>query len=121
MTTPNMFIVYVRDAAAAARFYGDLFEMKPVFETPRFIAFDLGGGIQLAVWSGVEEGFSFTGSRTSELCLALPGGPEEIDNHFRKWVDKGVDIVAEPYDEVFGRTFVVADPDGNLIRVAPVD
>lgn len=121
MTTPNMFIVYVRDAAAAARFYGDLFDMKPVFESPRFIAFDLGGGIQLAVWSGAEEGFSFTGPRTSELCLTLPGGRQEIDNHFRTWVDKGVEVVKEPHDAVFGRTFVVADLDGNLIRVAPVD
>jgi hypothetical protein len=24
-------------------------------------------------------------------------------------------------DEVFGRTFVVTDPDGNLIRVSPID
>ncbi|WP_280397693.1 VOC family protein [Nocardia carnea] len=119
--TPNMFIVYVSDAAAAARFYGDLFEMTPVFESPRFIAFELGGGIQFAVWSGVQENFSFAGPRTSELCLALPGGPEEIDGCYRKWVDKGVKVVAEPYDEVFGRTFLVADPDGNLIRVAPVD
>ena len=27
----------------------------------------------------------------------------------------------EPHDDVFGRTFVVTDPDGNLIRVSPVD
>jgi hypothetical protein len=30
-------------------------------------------------------------------------------------------VVEEPHDEVFGRTFVVADPDGNLIRVSPID
>lgn len=30
-------------------------------------------------------------------------------------------VVDEPYDAVFGRTFVIADPDGNLIRVSPVD
>ncbi|MEU1982441.1 VOC family protein [Nocardia sp. NPDC019395] len=121
MTTPNMFIVYVSDAAASARFYGDLFEMTPVFESPRFIAFDLGGGIQLAVWSGVRDELSPAVPRTSEICLALPGGPEQIDNRFREWSGKGVEVVAKPYDEVFGRTFLVADPDGNLIRVAPVD
>lgn len=26
-----------------------------------------------------------------------------------------------PHDDVFGRTFVIANPDGNLIRVSPVD
>jgi predicted enzyme related to lactoylglutathione lyase len=36
-------------------------------------------------------------------------------------VDKGVTVVEEPHDEVFGRTFVVTDPDGNLIRVSPID
>ncbi len=30
------------------------------------------------------------------------------------------DVVEEPHDDVFGRTFVIADPDGNLIRVSPV-
>ena len=47
--------------------------------------------------------------------------PEAIDARFEQWTGKGVRVVREPYDEVFGRTFLVADPDGNLIRVAPVD
>ncbi|WP_269080276.1 VOC family protein [Corynebacterium epidermidicanis] len=34
---------------------------------------------------------------------------------------KEVQIVQLPYDDVFGRTFVVADPDGNLIRVGLVE
>jgi predicted enzyme related to lactoylglutathione lyase len=29
--------------------------------------------------------------------------------------------VEAPHDAVFGRTFVATDPDGNLIRVSPVD
>lgn len=121
MPLPNMFIVHVTDAPASARFYGDLFAMKPCFETPAFIAFDLAGGVQLAVWSGAEEDFPRSERRTSEVCLALPGGPEEIDRTYQEWVAKGVEVVTEPYDAVFGRTFVVADPDRNLIRVAPVD
>ncbi|WP_413463163.1 VOC family protein [Brevibacterium sp. FME37] len=44
-----------------------------------------------------------------------------MDSLFEKWMGKGVTVINEPYDEVFGRTFVVADPDGNLIRVSPVD
>lgn len=41
MAVPNMFILYVSDAPASARFYSGLFGMKPVFETSAFIAFDL--------------------------------------------------------------------------------
>lgn len=121
MTAPNMFIVYVNDAPAAARFYGDLFEMKPTFESPFFIAFDLGGGVQLAVWKLDEGEVDRATPRTSEVCLCLPEGPEQIDAQFQAWKEKGVEVVREPHDAVFGRTFVIADPDGNLIRVAPVD
>ncbi|OQS15255.1 glyoxalase [Nocardia donostiensis] len=120
MPTPNMFILYVSDAPASARFYGDLFEMKPSFETPRFVAFDLAPTIQLALWAG-SEGDLTTSVRTNEVCLALPGAPESIDELFTEWTARGVKVVSEPHDEVFGRTFVIADPDGNLIRVAPVD
>ncbi|MFD4990272.1 VOC family protein [Streptomyces sp. NPDC058374] len=118
MTRPNMFIVHVSDAPASARFYGDLFAMEPAFESPHFIAFDLGGGVQLALWSGVAE--TLPQSRASEVCLNLDGA-EAIDARFEEWTAKGVTIVQKPHDAVFGRTFVAADPDGNLLRVAPLD
>ncbi|QYC37843.1 Glyoxalase-like domain protein [Nonomuraea coxensis DSM 45129] len=119
MAVPNMFIFYVSDAPASARFYAELFEMTPSFESPGFISFDLAGGVQFAVWGGGPD--RAVPSRTSELCLALDGGREQIDRQFKEWAHKDVTIVEEPHDEIFGRTFVVADPDGNLIRVAPVD
>ncbi|MGO1380298.1 VOC family protein [Corynebacterium sp. AOP36-E1-14] len=127
MSEPNpyTFIVYVRDAQASAKFYGDLLDTTPVFDSPRFIAFELSPGVQLAVWSGSDVYGSTLPSesalpRTSELCLSL-GSAAEIDARFVDWRDRGVQMVKEPYDDVFGRTFVAADPDGNLIRVAPVD
>jgi predicted enzyme related to lactoylglutathione lyase len=121
MPTSIVFIVYVNDAPEAARFYADLLEIKPSLETPGYIAFDLGAGADLALWSGQINGLTPAVPRTSEVCLALPGGPDAIDRQFEQWTAKGVRVVSEPRDESFGRTFVVADPDGNLIRVAPVD
>ena len=120
MAAPNMFIVRVGDAPAAARFYNDLFEITPVFEHPAFIAFNLGGGVQLALWTTTEDDLNGQPQGSSELCLTLPD-TEEIQALYQAWKNKGVRIVSEPRDEVFGRTFVVADPDGNLIRVAPED
>lgn len=120
MPAPNMFIVYVSDVPAAARFYGDLFDMRPSFETPGFVAFDLAGGVQLALWNFPKSELERATVRTSEVCLTLPSA-EEIDAQFQAWRGKGVRVVSEPHDEKFGRTFVIADPDGNLIRVAPVD
>jgi predicted enzyme related to lactoylglutathione lyase len=51
----------------------------------------------------------------------VPGSASAVDEVFANWVSKGVRVVDEPYDAVFGRTFVVSDPDGNLIRVSPID
>jgi catechol 2,3-dioxygenase-like lactoylglutathione lyase family enzyme len=118
MPAPNQFIVYVADAPASARFYGDLFDLEPVLETPGFISFDLGSGFSFSVWS---RSSAEAVSRTGEVCVSLTGGPAAIDAVYEEWKAKGVNVVNEPRDEGFGRTFVVADPDGNLIRVAPVD
>ncbi|GAA2281120.1 drug:proton antiporter [Streptomyces ruber] len=119
MAVPDMVIVHVSDASASTRFYAELFDIEPSFETPGFVSFRLADGFDLALWSAIPDHLS--APRTSELCVTLDGGPERIDQQFRDWTRKGVRTVREPHDEVFGRTFVVADPDGNLIRVAPVD
>ncbi|MDG5801795.1 VOC family protein [Streptomyces ossamyceticus] len=118
MTTSVVSIVYVNDAPAAAHFYGDLLGMSPSFETPGYITFDLGPGADLAVWSGHVEDLSPEVPRTSEVCLAVDGGPDDVSAIFEQWRSKGVTILAEPRDAGFGLTFVAADPDGNRIRVA---
>lgn len=120
MSAPITFITYVRDAQAATGFYRDLLGLNVTFDTPDFVAFDLGAGTQFALWYPRQEDFDWEATRTSELCVNLPTA-QEIDATFQEWKAKGVTIVSEPEDAVFGRTFVAADPDGNLIRVAPVD
>ena len=121
MTAPNLFITYVSDATAAAAFYGDLFEIEPTLTTPGFVAFRVAPEVELAVWSGISDAAVPATPRTSEVCVSVPGGRAEVDAMFERWSAKGVTVVAEPHDAPFGRTFVIADPDGNLIRVAPVD
>jgi catechol 2,3-dioxygenase-like lactoylglutathione lyase family enzyme len=121
MPAPNQFIVYVADAPASARFYSNLFDLKPVLETPGFISFDLGNGFSFSVWSRPSAEATEANSRTGEVCVSLTGGPLAIDEVYEEWKTKGVNVVDEPHDEGFGRAFVVADPDGNLIRVAPTD
>ncbi len=51
----------------------------------------------------------------------VPRATADIDEVYARWTAKAVTVVEEPHDDVFGRTFVVADPDGNLIRVSPLD
>lgn len=121
MPAPNLFLIGVRDAKAATAFYSDLFEIEPTFVSPNYVAFEVAPGVAFALWTGYSE-HSVPGTpRTTEVGLMVPGTASAVDDIFTKWVAKGVHVVEKPYDAVFGRTFVVTDPDGNLIRVSPVD
>lgn len=119
--TPNMFIVSVKDVEKSTRFYRDLFDMEPIMTTPRYVPFEIAPGVIFAIWSGSGAEVMPTTPRSSEVGLLLPGGGAEIDDLFDTWVERGATVVEKPHDDVFGRTFVVADPDGNLLRGAPVD
>ncbi|MFI7346559.1 VOC family protein [Streptomyces sp. NPDC049936] len=121
MSAPNLFLVYVTDVERATAFYSDLFDIKPVVTTPRYVPFEVATGVLFALWSGRADQVTPGTPRTSEVGLMVPGSSTAIDGLHAAWVAKGVTVVEEPHDEVFGRTFVVADPDGNLIRVSPVD
>lgn len=121
MPAPNLFLIGVRNAEAATAFYSDLFEIEPDFISPRYVAFEVAPGVLFALWTGYSERAVPSTPRTSEVGLMVPGATAAIDELFTKWVSKGVRVVEDPHDAVFGRTFVIADPDGNLIRVSPVD
>ena len=87
----------------------------------RHAAFEISKDVLFAVWTGHNTHMEKQTPRTSEIGLMLDGPASRLDETYRVWKSKGVQIVQPPYDDVFGRTFVVADPDGNLIRVSPVD
>lgn len=122
MTSPNMFIVYVTDVARTVDFYRQIFAIEPsALPGPGFASFTLDGGTELALWSGHVDALDGQPTRTSEVVLCLPGGPEAIEEQHRAWAALGVTVLEEPHDAAFGRTSVIADPDGNRIRLAPVD
>lgn len=121
MSAPNLFLIYVSDVERSTAFYSELFEVEPVMRTPRYVPFEVAPGVLFALWSGRSERATPDTPRTSEVGLMVPGGASAIDEMYSDWSAKGVTVVEEPHDDVFGRTFVVTDPDGNLIRVSPVD
>lgn len=121
MPTPNLFLVYVQDAPAATAFYSDLFDIQPSFTSPRYVAFEVAPAVMFALWTGHNEHAVPSTTRVSEVGLMVPGPAASVDDIYARWTAKGVTVVEEPHDDVFGRTFVIADPDGNLIRVCPFD
>lgn len=119
--TPNLFLVYVTDIDRSTAWYSNLFEMEPTMRTPRYVPFEVAPGVLFALWTGKADQVDPSVVRTSEVGLMVAGGSSAIDEMYDKWARLGPTVVEAPHDDVFGRTFVVADPDGNLVRVSPID
>ena len=121
MPAPNLFLVYVTDIDRATSFYSGLFGIEPLMRTPRYVPFEVAPGVLFALWNGRGDTVTHATPRSSEVGLMVSGAPAAVDDLFEEWVEKGVAVVEEPHDDAFGRTFVIADPDGNLIRVSPFE
>jgi hypothetical protein len=120
MIKPNLQLVYVSDIERSTTFYINLFHEEPVFSSPRYVAFSSGGDALFAIWSGAEVP-DLNVPRYSEIGIMLPSS-EAVDLLFDEWKNNPeINIMKEPYTEVFGRTFLVKDPDGHIIRVSPLD
>ena len=118
MTAPNLFIVYVTDIERATNFYRDLFEIEPVMITPRYVPFEVAPGVVFAL---SDRGGEQKTPRSFVVGLMVPRAEAAVDDFLAAWTAKGVTVAEEPHDEVYGRTFTLADPDGNPICVTPVD
>lgn len=117
---PNLQLVYVSEIERSTAFYKKLFNAEPMFSSPRYVAFAAGSEALFAVWTGGGKPDVAT-PRFSEIGIMLPSN-EDVDSLFEVWRKyPDIKIVREPYTEVFGRTFLVEDPDGHIIRVCPSD
>ncbi|MFD2080713.1 Catechol 2,3-dioxygenase [Actinopolymorpha cephalotaxi] len=119
MSAPNLFLIYVTDVERSTRFYSDLFGIEPILTTPRYVPFEVAPGVLFALWSGRADTVTPSAPRSSEVGLMIPAA--RVEDTYTTWSAQGVTVVEKPHDEVFGRTFVIADPDGNLVRVSPLD
>lgn len=41
---------------------------------------------------------------------------DDVDQSYAEWKGRGVEMVTEPHDEEFGRTFAFKDPDGRTLH-----
>ncbi|PHM60121.1 VOC family protein [Xenorhabdus ishibashii] len=117
---PNLQLIYVSDIERSTAFYATILNSEPVFSSPRYVAFTVGKEAIFAIWSGGTKPDN-TVPRFSEIGIMLPTC-EEVDQLFEQWQQNpDIEIQQEPYTDVFGRTFLVKDPDGHIIRVCPLD
>lgn len=119
--SPNLQLIYVSDIERSCDFYKTIFNAKPIFESPRYVAFsaDASGEALFAIWSGGATPDNVP--RFSEIGLMLSSS-EDVDRIYENWkMNPVINVLQEPSTEIFGRTFLIQDPDGHVIRVCQRD
>lgn len=110
----SLTLLFVTNPQKSSLFYQDIFDMKPIEESPTFAMFALENGVQLGLWSKyTAEPLVQAPSGAMEICFPT----ENVDELYEKWAKKQVTIAQKPVDMDFGRTFVLLDPDGHRIRI----
>ncbi|QWP75734.1 VOC family protein [Lysobacter sp. K5869] len=113
----HLVLLYVDSPETSAAFYAGLLGRAPLEASPTFALFGFDSGLRLGLWSRhtVEPAAppAFGGV---ELAFAL-ADRAAVDAACTDWRGRGLEILQEPVDLDFGRTFVALDPDGHRLRV----
>ncbi|HEU0166114.1 MAG TPA: VOC family protein [Thermomicrobiales bacterium] len=114
---PRYFVLHVASIETSIALYTDLLGTTPQRPSPTFAAFPLGSGVMLELWqrSGIEPASVAPGGAVDITFTA--GSREELERIHGEWRDRGLHILLDPVEKVFGYTFVAADPDGHRLRV----
>lgn len=108
--------VMVKDVARATEFYTRTFGLTPIPEMSEpgaFTSFKMAGGSMLGIVD-------------TKRGLEVPDFPDayelsfevdDVEGAYRSWKAAGVQMVGEPHDMPFGRTFHLRTPDGHTIRI----
>ena len=107
----NYLGIIVKDVAAATTFYRDTLGI-PVDEGEsipgHFTQFKLDGGALLALQAN---------TISPDNLVFVPGLlVDDVDATYAAWQAKGVQMIDEPNDRPFGRTFLFHTPEGHVLR-----
>ena len=117
MGLPHFILLYVDEPQASAEFYARLLDRKPLDSSPNFVMFELSPDLRLGLWARRDvEPAPSSAADTGELAMAVATN-EEVEALWADRKRKGAAILQEPTTMDFGRTFLVADPDGHRLRV----
>ena len=120
MPHPTYYLLHVADPLASAAFYEQILGVAPVETAPTFSRFVLEGGVKLGLWSKATVEPATAGAPGgSEIGIAVKA-PAEVDAVAAAWDKFSPTILQAPVDMDFGRSFLIADPDGHRIRVFAV-
>ncbi|MCB1389198.1 MAG: VOC family protein [Rhodobacteraceae bacterium] len=117
MQATPMFILYVTNPAASARFYADALSAPVIYEAPDFAMLALGQGARLGLWRTDEvvprASFAPGGAELDVVVADVPA----LSAAQEKLAACGVTILQPVTTLDFGHAVTVADPDGHRLRL----
>tara|TARA_B100001094_G_scaffold333467_1_gene412994 strand:+ start:857 stop:1225 length:369 start_codon:yes stop_codon:yes gene_type:complete len=122
MKYANLNLIYVNNIEKSTEYYSKLFKLSPEFISPRYVAYRTSELSQplFALWTGGKPAVK-DACRFSEIGIMLESN-EDVKIFFEECkIDDSIEIKDPLYEEVFGLTFTIKDPDGHLIRISPLD
>ena len=113
----HSFLLYVEDPLKSAEFYEKLLRAKPIDASPGFAMFALTAPTALGLWKRADVLPKVTAPTGCNEVGFQVEADTEVDQFFAAAKGIGATVLQEPTLLDFGYTFVVADPDGNRLRV----
>jgi predicted enzyme related to lactoylglutathione lyase len=102
-------IVTTDDVPRARRFFTEKLGLGTEDDhADEFSQFTTREGTMWAIWRTPEV------HKPGDIMLYLL--VEDADAAYRTWKERGVEMVTDPHDEPFGRTFAFRDPDGRVMH-----
>ena len=102
-------ILTCRDLPAARRFFGE--KLGLAMEEEQGDAFSQFTTREGTLWA-ISQARPSNPAPGVAVYLQVP----DVDEAYRVWTERGVEIVSEPHDAPFGRTFEFRDPDGHQLH-----
>ena len=117
MKAPRTLILYVNDPPTSGPFYARLFGGQVVESSPNFAMVVLPTGLALGLWGRHDiKPVPAPGASGSELCVTVETD-RAVDDALAEASHLGCQLLSGPDRLDFGYTFLVAGPEGHLVRV----
>jgi catechol 2,3-dioxygenase-like lactoylglutathione lyase family enzyme len=118
--------LYARDLQRTAAFYRDLFRFKALVDSPRLVAFDVGGRNVLLVFRAGSTEDDVVDTRGTipghngggRPHLALSIAAEDLDAWRKQLCERSVEVVGEYRWPRGGVSLYFRDPDDALVELA---
>lgn len=108
-------ILRVQDLAKERRFYHETlgFPIDEAESTPTFVMLKTAGPAWLALEDVSNQPEKAAPAGSVEIGLIV----DDVDRVWQEWKVKGVNLLTQPQDMPYGRTFDARDPEGHSLSV----